>query len=458
MRGLFWKIYLAFVLTSVLATLVTLAYAVFYRQLSNETNNLIAPTEGYISSAELMLQRGGEPLLIEWLITFEQHPNVNAYVFDQQGSNISGGSVPPPVAEYAFSASEFHVKVQPLNRSEILVKAPLTSMEGEFYLLVVEFLHPFAVLDVKSYIALGLSVAIIFFAGIGFLLSGYLSRPVRRLQKSVKAIAAGDLSARSGYRLRRRRDEIGDLSREFDVMADRVQTLLADQKGLLRDISHELRSPLARLQIATELARLDANDEVFEYLDRIDLETGRVNDLIADILLLAKLEVERHPEQWEETNLGHVVEQIIHDAHFEQQAEVIEFRQPGKVCLVKADSKLLSSAFENLIRNALLHTFAHTKVEIAIKEIDSDFAIIVRDHGPGVAEEHIPNLTQPFYRAEHARERVAQDMKQQQSGGRGYGLGMAIAHRVIRSFDGHMAIRNHPEGGLEISCYLNRYN
>jgi two-component system OmpR family sensor kinase/two-component system sensor histidine kinase CpxA len=182
-----------------------------------------------------------------------------------------------------------------------------------------------------------------------------------------------------------------------------------------------------------------------------------VNELIADILLLAKLEVERHPEQWQATDLIEVIEQIVHDAHFEQQAQIIEFNHPKTPCLVMAEAKLLSSAFENLIRNALLHTFENTKVEITIKEVDSDFAIVVRDHGPGVAEEHIPNLTQPFYRAEYARERVAQDMKQQQAGGRGYGLGMAIAHRVIRSFDGHMAIRNHPEGGLEISCYLNRY-
>ncbi|MFT7373431.1 MAG: two-component system OmpR family sensor kinase [Oleiphilaceae bacterium] len=458
MRGLYWKVYLAFVLTSVLATLVTLAFAVFYRQLSNDTNNLIAPTAGYISSAQLMLQRGGEPLLIEWLIAFEQHPNVNAYVFDQQGSSIAGGKVPVSVSDYAFSASEFHVKVQPLNRSEILVKAPLTSQEGVFYLLVVEFLHPFAVLDVKSYLALGFSVVIILFGGIGFLLSGYLSRPMRRLQKTVKAIAAGDLSARSGNRLGRRRDEIGDLSREFDIMAERLQSLLSDQKGLLRDISHELRSPLARLQIATELARFDANDDVVEYLDRIELETGRVNDLIADILLLAKLEVERHTEQWQVIDLVHVLDHIVQDAHFEQQSQVIQLTHPKTPCLVMADAKLLSSAFENLIRNALLHTFDHTKVEIKIKEEGSGFVIVVRDHGPGVAEEHIEHLTQPFYRAEHARERVGQNMKKQQSGARGYGLGMAIAHRVIRGFDGHMDIRNHPKGGLEISCHLNCYD
>lgn len=457
MRGIYWKIYLAFILTSVLATLVTLAYAVFYRQLSNETNNLIAPTEGYISSAELMLQRGGEPLLIEWLLTFEKHPNVNAYVFDSQGSSIMGDDAPKEVSDYAFSPSDFHVKIQPLNRSEILVKAPLTSSDGEFYLLVVEFLHPFAVLDVKSYIYLGLAVAIIFFAGIGFLLSGYLSRPLQRLQQTVKAIAEGDLSARSGYRLRKRRDEIGDLSREFDVMADRIQTLLADQKGLLRDISHELRSPLARLQIASELARMDANELVVENLDRIDLETNRINEMIADILLLAKLDVDRHPEQWQAIDLIRVVNQVVNDAHFEQQEQSIIIHTQKKHCWVMADEKLLSSAVENLIRNALLHTFTNTKVEITIKAIDSDFALIIRDHGPGVAEEHIPNLTKPFYRAEQARERVAQDVKKKKAGGRGYGLGMAIANRIIISFDGHMAIRNHPEGGLEISCYLGRH-
>lgn len=454
MRGIYWKIYFAFILTSVLATLVTLAYAVFYRQLSNETNNLLAPTEGYISSAELMLQRGGEPLLIEWLLTFEQHPNVNAYIFDSGGNSIIGGSVPSDVSKYALSASEYHAKIQPLNRSEIIVKAPLASLNGEFYLLVVEFLHPFAVLDVKSYIYLGLSVAIIFFAGVGFLLSGYLSRPLQKLQKTVKAIAEGDLSARSGKRLRKRQDEIGDLSREFDVMADRIQTLLADQKGLLRDISHELRSPLARLQIANELARLDAEDVVIEHLDRIDLETFRVNELIADILLLAKLDVERHVEQWKPIDLIQIVDSVIKDAHFEQQAQTIELTSENKSYWVMGDAKLLSSAVENIIRNAVLHTHPKTKVELSIKTVDKIYVLVIRDHGPGVPEEHIPNLTKPFYRAEHARERVAQDIKQKQVGGRGYGLGMAIANRVISSFDGYMMIRNHPTGGLEISCCL----
>jgi two-component system OmpR family sensor kinase/two-component system sensor histidine kinase CpxA len=202
---------------------------------------------------------------------------------------------------------------------------------------------------------------------------------------------------------------------------------------------------------------MDAQGPVIENLDRIDLETNRINEMIAEILLLAKLDVERHPEQWQATDLIQVVNQVVQDAHFEQQSENIEIHFHEKQCLVMASDKLLSSAVENLIRNALLHTFKGTKVEITIKSIEQTFALVIRDHGPGVPDEHIPNLTKPFYRAEQSRERINQDVKKNNAGSRGYGLGMAIANRVIKSFDGHMDIRNHPEGGLEISCYLNKH-
>lgn len=451
-RGIYWKIYLTFIVTSVLATAVTLVYAVAYRQISNETNNLIAPTEGYISAAELMLQRGGEPLLLEWLLTFEKHPNVNAYVFDQYGVDILGVA-PATVVKYALSARDFNVKVQPLNRSEVLVKAPITALDGEYYLLVVEFLHPFAVLDAEAYIYLGLGIAIFIFAGIGFLLSDYLSRPIRRLQKTVRAITSGDLSARSGERLKARQDEIGELGREFDLMADRLQTLLADQKLLLRDISHELRSPLARLQIALELARMDATTEIEEHLDRIELETERVNEQIGDILLLAKLEVERHPEQWQAIDLVHILDEVADDAQFEQQSDGIDRDFMISPAYVKAEYRMLKSAFENLIRNALVHTDAGTHIEVKLKQDKQNAEVIIRDHGPGVNEAHIENLVKPFYRAENARERMSESGKQEKHS-RGYGLGMAIAYRVIRSFDGDMKIRNHSTGGLEISCSI----
>lgn len=138
MRGVFLKIYLAFMVTALVTTGVTLVMAAYYRQWSNDSINLIAPTGGYISAAELILQQGGEPLLLEWLLKFERHPSVNAYVFDAQGLSLLPNP-PGAVIEYALSAESYNARVSPLGRSEILVKAPIQNTEGRVYLLVVEF-------------------------------------------------------------------------------------------------------------------------------------------------------------------------------------------------------------------------------------------------------------------------------------------------------------------------------
>ena len=452
MRGIYWKIYLSFIFTSLVATAVTLAYAVLYRQISNEPNNLIAPTEGYISAAELMLQRGGEPLLQEWLLSFEAHASVNAYVFDQNGEDLLG-SAPAEVRRYALSPSQRDIKVQPLDRSEVLVKTPIISLDGQYYLLVVEFIHPLVVLEADSYIYLGFSVSVLIFAVMGFWLSGYVARPLRSLRRTVRAITAGNLSARSSERLKQLNDEIGELGRDFDLMADRLQTVLADQKQLLRDISHELRSPLARLQIAVELARDEASPPVIEHLDRIELEAGRVNEQIGEILLLARLEVQDGDVTWPMIDVNQVLGDIIADAEFEQQGQNIEAHIQSQRHWVRADERMLRSAFENLIRNALLHTAPGTHIEVRVQSMGAYNLVSIRDHGPGVPEDHIEHLTKPFYRAEVARERnisaTSTDLIQ-----RGYGLGLAIAHRVVNSLGGRMVIRNHRQGGLEINCQL----
>ena len=193
MRGIFVKIYLAFLFTSIVATLVTLILAAYYREWSNESINLIAPTGGYISAAELTLQYGGEPLLIEWLLTFQRHPSVNAYVFDSSGLSLLD-NVPDQVREYAFSPESYEARVDHMGRSEIIVKAPIASYDGRFYLLVVEFVHPLAVFNLPTYLAWGLGASLALFAVLGFLLSGYLTHPLRHMQRSVKAMAKGDWS------------------------------------------------------------------------------------------------------------------------------------------------------------------------------------------------------------------------------------------------------------------------
>lgn len=447
MRGIFIRIYAAFIVTSVAAAVVTLLLAMFYRQWSNDSVNLIAPTGGYISAAELMLQRGGEPLLLEWLLTFERHPSVNAYVFDDQGISLTP-NVPTDVLDYAFAADSYQAKVNPLGHTEILVKAPIATSDGHIYLLVVEFVHPLAVFNLPIYLALGVLASMLIFALWSFVLSRYLTKPLVSLQRRVHALAHGDWSARVAPRLLQRRDEIGELGREFNQMAQRLQRLISDQRQLLSDVSHELRSPLARSAVALELARLDAVPEQEEYLDRIELENQRLNELIEDLLNMARLETLDNHTSWQRINLALLLQNIIDDAQFEHPNTPIHYQMPSWPVFMLGDAKLLASAFENVIRNALLHTRGSVDVFI---ERNSGWRICIRDHGLGVPENNLPDLIRPFVRVEVARERSEESLKQ---GHRGFGLGLAIAHRVTLYHRGEMTLINHPEGGLQICFYF----
>jgi len=446
MRGVFLKIYLAFMVTAVVTATLTLVLAAYYRQWSNDSTNLIAPTGGYISDAELILQQGGEPLLLEWLFRFDRHPSVNAYVFDDQGLSLLP-DVPQPVLDYAYSPDTYEAQINPVGRSEILVKAPIEDAQGRVYLLVVEFLHPLVVFNLPAYLGWGLLASLLLFAILGGLLSGYLTRPVRFMQKTVLAFANGDWTARMDRRSLARRDELGQLSREFNHMAEYIERLIHDQKQLVSDVSHELRSPLARTTVALELARLDAIPEQEEHLDRIELETQRLNDMIEDLLNMAKLETQQDHSHWRHVEIGEVLTQVVEDARFERQDSLINLTVATDVKPVFGDIKLLKSAFENIIRNALLHTHQGTSVDVTARMRSGMVRVQIRDHGPGVPEEKLPDLLRPFVRAEGARERLGQ-------GHRGFGLGLAIAHRVVSHHRGNIKLVNHREGGLMVMIHL----
>ncbi|ASP38302.1 hypothetical protein CHH28_06230 [Bacterioplanes sanyensis] len=450
MRGVFVRIYLAFLLTSLVAAMVTLALAAYYRHWSNDSINLIAPTGGYISAAELILQRGGEPLLLEWLFTFERHPSVNAYIFDDRGLSLLP-QVPPAVLEYAYSPQNYQALVNPLGRTEILVKAPLMSHDGRIYLLVVEFIHPLAVFNFPAYLAWGFAAAVLLFALLGWLLSLYLTRPLTDLQHYVQALARGDFHLQLPSKLTRRGDEVGQLSREFDAMASRLGRVLEDQKQLIRDVSHELRSPLARSAVALELARLDSCDEQQDALDRIEQENQRLNELIGDLLGMARLEVDQNRNHWQHLDAADLVDEIVSDARFEHSSEQLNWHRPAQSYPVLTDPALIRAAVENLVRNALLHTHPGTAVSVSLTQDGPWLVICVRDRGPGVPEHILPDLVRPFVRNEDARERSTEALDK---GHRGFGLGLAIAHRVALHHGGDLQLANHPKGGLQATLSL----
>ena len=266
-----------------------------------------------------------------------------------------------------------------------------------------------------------------------------MTRPVRALQHAVERFGRGDLSARAGST---RCDELGDLARTFDRMAGRIQTLLTAERRLLLDISHELRSPLARLGVAVELAR--SGDDLDSALNRIQKESDRLNALVGQLLEVTRAEgdpaaLRRNPIRFDE-----LVRQIVDDSAIEAAARGchLRFTSPEPVTL-QGDPELLRRAVENVIRNAIRYSPASAMVEISLSLSDSHAVVAVRDYGPGVPEEALPRLFDAFYRVGPHRDR--------NSGG--IGLGLSIARRAIELHHGVIRARN-AQPGLQVEMEL----
>jgi signal transduction histidine kinase len=262
-----------------------------------------------------------------------------------------------------------------------------------------------------------------------------LTKPVRQLQKTVERFGHGDLSARLNSV---RRDELGDLSRAFDQMATRIETLLTAERRLLLDISHELRSPLARLGVAVELARTGDNTE--SALNRIQKESDRLNALVGQLLQVTRAEGDPASLHRDPVRLDQLVGQLVDDARIEAAARgcEIEYRTPTAVT-VAGDAELLRRAIENVIRNAIRYSPVNEAVRVSLQRENGRAIVDVRDAGPGVPEEALPRLFDAFYRVQPDRDRA--------SGG--IGLGLSIARRAIELHRGSIRAKN-ANPGLEV--------
>jgi two-component system sensor histidine kinase CpxA len=272
-----------------------------------------------------------------------------------------------------------------------------------------------------------------------YLLAYHLTYPVRKLQRAVERFGRGDLSARSATR---RRDELGDLGRTFDRMADRIQMLVDAERRLLLDISHELRSPLARLRVAVELARSGQNSEA--HLDRIDKEAERLNSLVGGLLQVTRAEGD--PESWrrEPVRLDRLLEELVDDSALEARARGSEVRLvSAQPATVEGDAELLRRAIENVIRNAIRHAPEGSAVEASLEAANGRAVVRIRDYGPGVPDESLPRIFDAFYRVETDRDRA--------SGGAG--LGLSIARRAVELHKGSISARN-AEPGLLVEIDL----
>ncbi|MEK6643899.1 MAG: ATP-binding protein [Planctomycetota bacterium] len=275
-------------------------------------------------------------------------------------------------------------------------------------------------------------------------LARHMTNPVRRLRSAARRFANGDLSVRLGAT--GRHDEIGDLSRDFDFMADRLDRLVSGQRQILRDISHELRSPLARLSVALGIAERGSPEAVREALQRIEKESLRLNELIGHLLTLSRLESGVDGDAYGPVELHTLIETIARDADFEAKGRdrtvLVAASEP---CVVHGSNELLRRAIENVIRNGVRHTASGTAVEIQLRRGESNLAVVhVRDHGPGIPDSALADIFIPF-------RRVVSDNGEPFEGA---GLGLAITDRAVRAHGGTVRAINANGGGLDVEIQL----
>lgn len=452
MRSLFLKVFFWFwlamglvVAAFLIATELTRPSEMYSRgSITDRYTSFIAET------AAVTYEREGPAGLVAYLERVAKVTGVRARLFDEQGVELSGLGAQPGAPELVRRAAQSQGRIFDAPVDKPLFAFPAVTGGGGRYVFVGELGAPPDPPFANPRFLLPRFLAVMLTAGLlCYLLARYIVSPVLKLRAVTKQVAEGDLSARVGPLLGRRRDELAAMGHDFDAMAERVETLVSAQQLLIRDISHELRSPLTRLNVALELARRRAGAEAAPALDRIEREAASINEMVGQLLALSRVESGADGLKTVKLDLSDLVRAVAEDAEFEAQARGRSVRVTAcEPCRTTGAIELLRSAVENVVRNAVSYTAEGTAVEIALRcetvGPERHAVISVRDRGAGVPEEAIEKIFRPFYRVEDARER--------QTGGTG--LGLAIAARAVHLHHGTIRAANSPGGGLVVEISL----
>ena len=455
MRSLFLKIFLWFWLASILIIISTFVLFSLLEPFGpvREDGRRIRRMANFGRTAVGILENEGPRALQNFIQRREQRRGRHIFLFDENLKPVTGKRPAPDVMELAGRARESGA-TEFQRRDKNLLLAQTIYGADNYYIMVGELprrrhVPPLSRILSSRFMSLRLLVIFIVASIFCSWLAWYLTSPTRKLRAATRKFASGDLKARVGQSLGARKDELADLGSDFDLMAEQIESLITSQNRLLRDISHELRSPLARLNVALELARQRSGKEAEESLNRIELESERLNKLIGQLRTLTRLESSAEIIDKKILDLSGLVRAISDDADFEAGSSNRSVKaELSKDIMVSGSEELLGRAIENVIRNAVRYTDEGTGVEISLQLRQSDaaeFAVLtVRDHGPGVPEEALADLFNPFYRVAESRDR--------RSGG--MGIGLAITDRAVRLHGGEARAENAPDGGLIIRIEL----
>jgi len=452
MRTLFVKIFLWFWAAMALVVLAVAAATSVANMRREERlrREFDDPARVFAQMAARTYEREGQAGLSEYLSFLEGEARHRAWLFDAGGAEVLGRSAPSEVDGRARRMLRGEAQASGRPDARGLQAFAVSGPSGVRYLMVTRRLNPRRPPPWPEPRTVVLQLlAVLATAGlVCYWLARYLTAPVVRLSAATRRLADGDLSARVGG-TGRRRDELAELGRDFDLMAGRIESLIQAQHRLLGDISHELRSPLARLSVALGVARRRAGEPAASAHDRIQRESERLNEMIGQLLTLTQLESGVDEVPPEPVGLSDLLGEVIVDADFEARGRERAVRLAAQAgCRLQGNRELLRSAIENVVRNAVRYTAPGTTVEVGLSHEQTAgltrAVIRVRDHGPGVPPESLGEIFRPFYRVADARDR--------QSGGTG--LGLTITERAVRVHGGSVSAENAPGGGLVVGLTL----
>ena len=444
MRSLFLKFFLSFwlVIGLILGAAAVTGF-LYAEQLQKTVEDFEAGNS--MQEATAALERGGRDALLAWRNDTPRDDGVGILILDESGRDISGRRVPFPVERMYERHQARLARMRRGGDSErgergSRLLPQLTAPNGEvFTMLVAPVRAPEAFWSNQDIRVLLLVFGLLTSGLVSYGLAATFSRPVRKLRDATDALAEGDLNARVAGSVARRRDELGMLGRDFDSMAEKLQQAAERQTEMSRNISHELRSPLARIRVAVELARRKAGD--LPEFERLEDEAERLDSLIGQILSYTKLEFDAARNR-KRVDLVDVVSEVAENVNFESKGERVRLFGDRPVVVEGFRSALLS-AVENIVRNAARHSPEDDDVSVTVATRGSAGTITVEDKGPGVDERELANLFDPFFRTRESAE---------QDGNGGTGLGLAIARRAIEELHGgSLTARNREDGGLAVT-------
>ena len=444
MRSLFLKFFLSFFLVIALMIGAAALIGFLYGEQLQKTIEDFEVGDSMKIAAKA-LDTGGRAELLKWRDETPRDDGVMIFILDEQGKDISGRHIPFTLERIYQRLGGRAEELRRSNTKEIqhnrlsLFLPQLQAPSGEVFTFLVAPEAFWANQDIR---VLLLIFAVLISGLVSYGLAAAFSRPVRKLRDATLSLAEGNLDARVAKSVGKRRDELGMLGRDFDAMADKLERAAIQMIELLGNISHELRSPLARMRVAVELARRKTG-EMTEF-DRLDHEAERLDSLIGQILSYTKLEADSQINP-EKIDLDDIVSEVAENVNFEWKQDRVAIESNAIDASTIGFRGAILGAVENVVRNAVTHSPPDSKVIIKTSVNSTDVQIKIIDDGPGVPSQDLERLFEPFFRTRQSTEADANG---------GVGLGLAIAHRAITLHNGYIEARNGVRTGLVVTISL----